>query len=122
MNGNNDPESSEKGKAAAAASSDNDGAIATPKAMPTTQPPGLFVSVLVSIAVLPIIGFLVVISIPTHTILVLWHVCSSSFTRKKLERLQQQNWVLPSHPLLEASAPILIVGSGIGGFWEPPSV
>lgn len=84
-------------------------------AMPTTQPPGRLVSALVSTAVLPVMGSLVAVSIPVHIGLGLWHVVSSPWVRNKLERLRPQNWKRLPKPWLDTSAPILVVGSGIGG-------
>ena len=83
--------------------------------MPTTEPPGLFVSVLLSIALLPLILFIALVSVPINVIMSLWYVVSSPFVRRKLERLEKRNWNANSKPALDTSSPILIVGAGIGG-------
>jgi len=91
--------------------------------MPTTKPPGLLISVLLTIALLPLIVCIVLVSVPINVTMSLWCVVSSPFVRRRLERLETKNWNTnssntnssSSKSSLEPSSPIIIVGAGIGG-------
>lgn len=83
--------------------------------VPTTKPPGILVSVLLTIAIFPLILFIVLVSVPINLAISLWHVISSPFVRQRLERLKKKNWNTNNKTSLDASSPIVIVGAGIGG-------
>ena len=83
--------------------------------LPTTKPPGILTSVILTIAILPIILFIALISVPVNLVMSLWHILSSPFVRKRLERLEIKNWNTSNKPSLDVSSQILVVGGGIGG-------
>jgi 2-polyprenyl-6-methoxyphenol hydroxylase-like FAD-dependent oxidoreductase len=75
------------------------------------------------------------VSIPFNITMSLWYILSSPFVRRRLEKLEQKNWITTTtststttnnndnksnnnnnvKPCLEMSSPIAIIGAGIGG-------
>jgi len=87
---------------------------------PKSKPPTLLVSLVVTILLLPVLAFIICISIPINIILWLLAAASSPFISLRLKSLEKNNWIQNTGKLYQSltqknSEGILIVGGGIGG-------